>query len=186
MSVRPIIAALAFSWSLPALALNLEASLSEEAAKFGFNSFIGGHQYGRTLASGGLFFNNDDDRVLDFGVHAIDLAGTKTPGLQAGVGGRFYFGEISDADALAFALGGLVSYRPPAAQRWTFGADAHYAPNIVSFLDAERLYEFTFRVGYSLLPQADVFIGYRKIGVEADGDSVSADDGGHVGLRINF
>jgi hypothetical protein len=181
-----LIAALGLCISSNTFAASADIALSEDTAKFSFSSFINGFQHGRTMFNGGYYYNTNEDHVIDLGLHVVDVVGTKTPGLQIGVGGQLYLADLANQDALALALGGNISFRPQQLKRINFVADGHYAPGIVSYMDADRFYEYSFRVEYSLLPQADVYVGYRKISMDSDIGKISTDDNGHVGLRISF
>lgn len=186
MRLQSILAALLVGASSQAHAVSTDITLSEDTARFSLSYFISGFNEGRALFNASYLYNDDNDHVVDAGLHVIDVVGTKTPGLQIGVGMQAYYANIDKDDGLALAIGGDLGYRPPEAKRVHFSLHGHYAPGIVSYIDADRFYEYGVQLGYSLLPQADVFIGYRKIGMETDNGKLIADDGGHLGLRISF
>jgi len=186
MFLRALFVSVLIGFTSQAHAASAEVNLSEQSAKFALSSFIGGFEHGRTEMNAGYFFNTDGDQVAETGLHVVDVAGTKSPGLQLGIGGQLYYFNLDDADGLALALGGSISFRPPPLKRLNFLLHGHYAPDIVSFLDAERISEVGANIEYSLLPQADVFIGYRKYRMEASGVNLSTDDDVHIGLRIKF
>lgn len=186
MRMQSILAALLIGASSQAYAVNADITLSEDTARFSMSYFISGFNDGRSLVNAGYLYNDDSDHIVDVGLHVIDVVGSKTPGLQIGVGIQVYFADIGKDDGLALTLGGDIGYRPPQARRMHFSVHGHYAPGIVSYIDAERFYEYGAQIGYSLLPQADIFIGYRKIEMKTDNGKLKADDGGHLGLRISF
>ncbi len=186
MRLRILFATLALISTSTAHAYSTELALSNETARFNFSSFVGGFQGGRAQFDAGLLFNEDDDYVINTGLHVIDVAGTKSPGVQLGVGGTAYFADIGASNGLALALGGQISFRPQNFNRINLSANFHFAPGIVSFLDAERFTEYGARLEYSLLPQADVFIGWTKIEMDVDGEELRAAKDTHLGIRISF
>ena len=97
-----------------------------------------------------------------------------------------YFSDIDSHDGASLALGGFINYRAPQLKRVNFVAHGHYAPGITSYMDTERFSEYGVAIEYSLLPQADIFIGYREIKVEEEFREFKIDDSGHLGLRISF
>ncbi|MEW5755036.1 MAG: hypothetical protein AB1810_01920 [Pseudomonadota bacterium] len=186
MRIRVLFATLAMISASAAHAYSMELALSDETARFNFSSFVGGFQGGRAQFDAGLLFNEDDDYVINTGLHVIDVAGTKSPGVQLGVGGTVYFADIGDYNALALALGGQVSFRPQNFNRINLSANFHYAPGIVSFVDADSFTEYGARIEYSLLPQADVFLGWTKIETEVENVEVRPVKDAHLGIRISF
>lgn len=186
MRLRILFTTLALISASTAHAYTAEVALSEETARFNFSSFVGGFQGGRAQFDAGMLFNEDNDYVINTGLHVIDMAGSKSPGVQLGVGGTLYIAEIGDYDALALALGGQISFRPQTFNRVNLSANFHYAPGIVSFLDAERFVEYGARLEYSLLPQADVFLGWTKIEAEIEDVKWRAVKDTYLGIRISF
>ena len=183
----PAFAAVAMlSVSLHTQAASVEVALSEDNAKFSLNSYIGGMADGRATMSAGYFYNEDHVDILNLGLHIVDVVGSTTPGLQVGVGVQGYFSDISSHEGAALGLGAIISYRAPQLKRVNFVAHGHYAPGITSYMDTERFSEYGIAIEYSLLPQADIFIGYRDIKVEEEFREFSIDDSGHLGLRISF
>ena len=186
MKLRALTAAIICAVAGHANAATVDVALSDENARFALSSFVGGFSDGRTIMNTSLFYNTDNDSILSAGLHMIDVVGSKTPGLQVGVGFQAYYSHLTDHDGLALSLGGIVSYRAPKLQRVNFVIHGHHAPSITSYMDSDRLSEYGFSIEYSLLPQADVYIGYRNIEIDDQNYTLEMDDGGHIGLRITF
>ena len=167
-------------------AASLDLNLSNHAAQIRFASVIGGSTAGRSEASLGFLYNDDENYVVDAGLLVIDVAGSKSPGLELGVGGKFYFADGDKSEAVAISLGGQVRYKLPALQRLNFGVDGYYAPNIVAFADADKMYEVGARVGYKILPTADAYIGYRRIRAEFDRGNETLDESIIFGIKISY
>lgn len=186
MKLRALTTAIILGIASQANAASLDVALSEDNAKFSISSYVSGFSDGRSTMNAGYFYNTDNDYIIDFGLHMVDVVGSKTPGLQVGVGMQGYYSDIGNHEGLAISLGGLVSYRAPKLKRVNFVLHAHYAPGITSYMDTERFREYGVAIEYSLLPQADIYLGYRDIEIREDQHKFSIDDSGHIGLRINF
>ena len=189
---RTLIALLLLIISTAASAQKLDLSLSPDTARFSITNLIGGTSFGRTELTAGFLFNEDDNTVFDIGLQVIDLAGTKTPGLEIGVGPRLYFVSMDNpnADGAALALGGNLRYKSPDIQRLAFYGDFYFAPGITSFMDADGMTEFGLRVAYEIHPTADAYVGYRRIRMEVDkagfDGSKTVDSGIFLGIRLAY
>lgn len=170
-------------------ARSFDINLSSDAAQFKYGSHVGGTNFGRSEMNIGFLFNEDDAYLAEIGLLVIDEAGSKTPGLELGVGPKFWFGGSDDADVdiSGIGLGGQLRYKNMRYPRIIYGFSLFYAPGIVSFMDADNILEYDLRVEYELLPTANVYVGIRSI--EADiknRNDVEIDESAIIGLRFNF
>jgi len=171
-------------------ARSIDINLASDSAQFKYTTLVGATNYGRTEMTVGFLYTENDNVLGEVGLLVIDEAGSKTPGLELGVGPKIWFGSDDKADAsvAALGLGGQLRFKNISAPRWVFGASLFYAPSIVSFMDADKMVEYELRVEYELLPTANAYVGYRNI--EADihnyKKSVEIDDSVIVGLRFKF
>ena len=107
--------------------------------------------------------------------------------LKAGVGVKAFFIDGKPTNGSAIGVGGRIRYLVPGLNRILIGADAYYAPDIISFGDTKHFFEYSARVGYRVLPQAVVYLGYRKVVAKFDNyGTITMDDGGHVGIEFKF
>lgn len=179
-----------FLASSTASAQKIDINLSQKSARMTYISLVGGSNFGRTEMNVGLLYNEDDNAVLDVGLQVIDVAGSKTPGLELGVGPRLYYltNDKYNVDGAAIALGGHMRYKLPSIQRLALRGTLYYAPSITSTMDADNMYEIGLGVAYELLPTADVYLTHRRIrakfnkgvGTETIDSSVS------VGIKVAF
>lgn len=170
-------------------ARSFDINLSADAAQFKYGSNVGATNFGRSEMTIGFLYNEDDNYLTELGLLVIDEAGSKTPGLELGVGPKLWFGgsDESDVDIGGIGLGGQLRYKNMNQPRIVYGASLFYAPSIVSFLDADSILEYDIRVEYELLPTANVYLGFRSI--EADiknRKDVEIDESAILGLRFNF
>lgn len=171
------------------LAQMFDFNFSDDSAQVRYSSNVESESaYGRSEWGFGALYQTDDNTMLDAWFQISDEAGSKTPGLDAGVGPKLFGGSTKTQEYVALALGGMLQYRPPQTNRMLLIASGSYAPNIVTFLDADHMWEANFRIGYEILPSAIAYIGYRAVHVEFDvrkgeGD---IDKGANFGLQMNF
>jgi hypothetical protein len=176
-------------FSRAVLADSLDLNLSGDDAQF---------VYGRTYRSaettaGALYAskskngNTDSHWAGHLGLIATGEQRSATSRTEAGVGARLYFASAESKDALALALGGAFRWFPGEGPIG-LGAYGFIAPDIVTGLDAKRLWEAGARVEFEAVRgTASVYLGYRKMEMRLDNDAnVTVDKGGHVGVRIVF
>jgi len=119
-----------------------------------------------------------------------DDLGGNAPGVSVGVGLKALSARIKpvNASASAIALGGLVRYSPPAERRLGFVGQLYLSPNIITFGGADRYLETGARIEYEIIPQAQVYLGYRNISftLKNTGVNTTFDEGVHIGVRMAF
>lgn len=196
MLFRILIAGTLLVVSFGASAARLDANLNQDSARFTYYTLVGGSNYGRTEMDAGLLYNKKKNTLWEVGVQVIDVAGTKTPGLEIGVGPRLYFmtldkkvtGKSSDSSGASIALGGNLRYKLQQVPRLYFHGTLYYAPSITSTLDTDTFLEAGFRVGYEILPTANVYLGLREVRVKFTkgiGEK-TLDDSAMVGMSFSF
>lgn len=164
----------------------LDVNLNDDTAEFRFTTPVGfENSFGGAELDVGFLSTSTDDIMGIVGFQAVDEAGSATPGLRVGVGVMGFAGTIDSDDIYAVALGGNARF--PLFNRVAIFGDFHYAPNVVTFGDAERLLYIDTRLEYEILPQATVYLGYRKLRANiSNGVNVSIDNGAHIGLQFLF
>lgn len=190
MFVRILLTGILFLLSFEVYAAKVDVNLAQDSARFTYYSLVGGSNFGRTEMSTGLMYNDDKNLLVELGIQVIDVAGSKTPGLEIGVGPKvFYFSsDKPDASGLVIAVGGNFRYQLAQMQRVIFTGGIYYAPSITSTIDADSYLELGFRAGYELLPSADIYVGVRSIRVDYTkgiGDH-TLDDTAMVGMTFSF
>lgn len=209
MNFRLAVLVLAFmTWShAHGDALSIGIGKDNLAIQYGVD--YGSADYGRTLVGGGMLYATDEDKndhlVLNLDMHILDETGSKSPGLEAGIGPRLYFGtseytsqnpntnedETENQTFLAFAVGGLLVYRFQEMNRILLNAQAYYAPNITSLLDIEDFWDFGLSIGYEVVPAATIFLGYNLVTAtftvaNNETDNREINNNVHLGLSMNF
>ncbi len=174
-----------------AWAQSASISLSEDSALFNYNLLIGGQSFGRSEFGVGFLFNKDKRYLMEVGLQVKDEAGSQVPGLTVGLGGKFYGATLTDLkddqDVMALAIAGMLRFAIPRYERFALRVDVSYAPNIVTFLDAERFWELALRAEFEVLPTAAGFIEYRQFTVDLEkANTVDIDAGVRLGIYITF
>jgi len=176
--------------SSAASAQKVDINLSQESARLTYISLVGGSNFGRTEMNIGLLYNEDDNGLFDLGLQVIDVAGSKTPGLELGVGPRLYYltHDKTDLKGAAVALGGHMRYKLPSVRRLAFRGTLYYAPAITSTMDTDNMHEISLGIAYELLPTADVYLTHRRIRAKFNKGvgTETIDSGISVGMKVSF
>jgi len=190
MKLQATIAAiLCVSSGVAVAAQSIDLSLSSDTAQLRYTMPLSYNSSGSTDADLGLLYTEADDVMVMAGIAMNGEAGSQVPGLYGGVGFRAYGVSLDNgADIGAVTIGGLLRYVPPSFNRIGLVAALNYAPDITTFGDANRFWDFTARVEYEVLPAATVYLGYREVGTRLDvtNKDVDLDQGAHLGLKMSF
>jgi len=140
----------------------------------------------------GLVYSTDDAIVGMFGAQVVAEAGSRTPGLDAGLGLKLFganaeVDDQDDASLFALTLGGQLHFVPPPWPRIGVSLQGFFSPDVLTFGDADKFVYLSSALEYRVLPQAAVYLGYRKMraGIE-DAGTVSIESGGHLGFQLTF
>lgn len=186
MFKRLILSLFTLMLSFDLMAAAMDIGLSDESARFRYTTPMGGTTLGRAEVVAGFLYNDDDKYMVEVGVLVIDVAGTKAPGLELGVGPKLYYVDTDIGSSGAMGIGGTMRYKMRELPRYFVSGEAFIAPSVVSFGDAETIIEFGMNANYELLPTADVYVGYHHIRVEFDSGWQSVDETISFGLKFRF
>lgn len=174
--------------SMPVLADSIDINLHEEAIRATYTAQLQSTQ-GLSAEGGLLYMEDKDTKESETMVHAGLLVSgenwSETGTFDIALGARMVYATPADLDMLAVAFGGRMRFSP--VPRLGIGGHFYYAPNITAFMDVEEYTEYGVRLDYQVLPQAFVYVGYRRItadfGVPGEWE---IDDSGHVGFKLAF
>lgn len=192
MSLRRTVLLALLTASTATLADTIDINLRDTSAQFQYKSSMGRDALGNTEFHLGALYVNKDNILSDFGLLVKDEVGSKAPGFSVGVGIKGVVAKVTGnstvvSNASAMALGAMVRYSPPATPRLGIVGQVYMSPNIVTFGDADRYVETGARMEYEVIPQAVVYIGYRRIGFGLTARPYAIlDEGAHFGVRISF
>jgi hypothetical protein len=134
--------------------------------------------------------NNSDKGFVAYG--SLLLTGFASDGLnplEGGLGARtgWIDGDDSGQNGVPVAVGGYLKYTFPNLNRVSVRVDAYYAPEVISIKDVEQFEDYTIRIAYNLLREADLYLGARYVKAEFDNDTEQTfDNGMHIGISLRF
>jgi len=130
----------------------------------------------------GYIYSEPQGSLADLSVHVINDSGIH----HLALGGQLV-GLFADhrKDGYATALGGR--YRVDLGNQLGFSLRGYYAPSVLAFHDMERYHSLDTRIEYTLMPNADLYVGYRHIKADFDKEpSLTFEKGWFVGARFRF
>ncbi len=180
---------LAFSNSARADALDI--NLSNDVAQFQYIAPMGDVGQGKSEGHAGFLYNNKDNLLVDAGV-LVSNEGDSPAFASIGIGIKGVAAKIEKNDSAALALGGQIRITPADDRKFAIVARVYFAPDIVTFGDAEKYIETVVRAEYNIMQNASAYVGYRKVTFDVvlpppfPVTEVDLDEGIHVGVRIAF
>ncbi len=191
--MRGVVAAMTLACAAAVPAQTLDLNVSNDSAQFRYIIMDRDSSgFGSKEVDLGLVYTTDDAIVGMFGAQLVAEAGSRTPGLDAGLGLKL-FGANADVDGrddvslFALTLGGQLRFVPPPWPRIGVSLEGFFSPDVVTFGDADKFTYLSSALEYRVLPQAMVYLGYRKMraGLE-EGVNVTVESGGHLGFQLEF
>jgi hypothetical protein len=137
----------------------------------------------------GLLHHTDNGDVVHVGLLLADLASSGPNKVLAGIGGRLVYtkGDLSNQDGGGMPLGGVVRFTPQRFNRVTLGASLYFAPDVLTLGDMDKYQEYSARIGYNLLREADIYLGARYVrGDYKKASDALFDTGMHIGITLRF
>jgi hypothetical protein len=178
--------------STTVMADSIDITLRDTSAQFQYRTSMGRDALGKTEFHVGALYVNKHNMMSDFGLLVKDELGGNAPGFSVGVGLKGLAAQVTGKNLVennvsALALGGLVRYSPPEAHRLGIVGQVYFSPNIVTFGNADRYVESGVRIEFEVIPQAVVYLGYRRIGFGIKAQPYAIlDEGANLGVRISF
>ncbi|MGD8546625.1 MAG: YfaZ family outer membrane protein [Thiohalophilus sp.] len=169
----------------------IKAYLGSDVARFAYATEAFGQQFGRLETEFGFLYTdrNGGVREDDYLAHlGLQVRGESLDApLIASVGGRIYFGEASTHNISGIGLGGDVLLMPESWGGFGLGGFLYYAPNVVSFQDADSITEWGIFGSFQVTPQASIKAGVQNIEADIDGGGTAEiTDEAFVGVEIRF
>ena len=183
------------------------SSIFANSAEISLNSHTFKLQGDFELGNNGLVIEgsvlHNEDRGNVAGLAGLKYGNAGSDGLDAGLGLKLVYvdpdiesefnilpiplPDFSSPSGAALAIGGKVSYVPPQYNRLKVTAHLWFAPDVLAFDKLDKYQEIGVSVGYNVIRDADVFVGYRnvKAGFKSFGDG-TLDTGFHAGIRVKF
>lgn len=175
--------------SVRAEADTLGLNLNDYSAQLDYQTILLEDSLGKSAIYGRLLYNDDQETRL--GSAAFELIGEpgNVPGLEVGAGLQLYGGDTEpDQDFIALGVGARSEYYPPMLAGFGASAKVFYAPEILSFIDAERLIEAGTGIGFSFTPRVRIVVEYQvlRVGFEDQRNTWTIDETVRGGFQARF
>jgi len=177
-----------FALASTAGAASVAIELNDHSVQAGLRQTLPAQGYGDSLMGARLLYNEDRDALLG-GIYAgVSGSPGNVGGLTFGVLLALNAVDLPHGNELVAAGIGLESrYLPP--QLMGVGIDSHvtYGPDIFTFGDADDYLEAGVGLGYQVLPNARLTLGYQyiSVGIEKHRD-YRLDGTLRVGVALDF
>lgn len=165
--------------SLPSVADRAGLTISNELVEFFYRSNLNG-----SLALEPSLVHSDVDGIKSDQLAVGIFATHKTPLVSFYLGGQPYYIHNKYIDAHGINLGGGADVE--LHEKIFAGASLFYAPDILTGGDFDNQIDANIRIGFKVLPNADVYLGYRFIEGERNNYDFEIYDGGFLGFRIEI
>jgi hypothetical protein len=184
---------LSFATTYPAQAGDFELMGGDEIIQLSYlttSTLLGTQEQGLNF---GLLLTEKRDIIGTMGLTVPGLIGDPLPDwLSFAFGAKGYFALLSDpVDLEVFSLAPGVESRLtlPTKMPMHLTGSFYYAPKIITFGDAENMYDITARYEVEFTSSTTGFVGYRLLRYEQEeggGEEIDVDEGIHAGVRITF
>ncbi len=187
--LRNILAVSLMSVTSIAAADTLDIGLSNSTAQFKYG--VPSTLAGKSEIYAELMYNDQNSVLGGVGLLVANDE-SNAPGLTIGIGAKVVAATVkylpSRQNASAVALGAQVRYELPAERRVAFAGEAYFAPEIITFGDADRYQQYGVRAEFSISQQMQVYAAYRKIWLSLKNSNADATliNGPQLGIQLSF
>lgn len=198
MKFRPVAklvaVSLLFGAALPAQAEVFDAAIGKETLRVSLNGplsrlfAVQKGEYDLGVVGGDIEdFKREDFVSAHAGAVLTGDAGATGASVVAGLGARAQYVNADGENGGALALGGQVRVKLLQANRLRFNAHIWHGPDAASFGDFDKFTEAAMSVGYEVLRDAELYVGYRliEVGIDGGGDA-DLEESAHIGIRLEF
>jgi hypothetical protein len=165
----------------------IEVYISDDALQAQYIRTLDLGEVGPTEARAGFFYNEDRDLIVtgDLLAPIGDLAEDRVIEVRAGT--RIYGGFLAteDEDVFGVGLGGEAELFLGRGRSTSVTLGLFYAPDIVTFGQADNVKDASLRLKTELRDGTDLFVGFRVFEIDMPEDR-EVDDNMHVGFRRSF
>lgn len=177
-----------FALTSTAGAASVSIELNDHSVQAGLRQTLPGQGYGDSLVGARLLYNENRDVVLGGIYGGVTGSPGNIGGLTFGVMLALNLADLPHGnDLLAAGIGLETRYLPP--QLMGVGIDAHltYGPDIFTFGDADSYIESGVGLGYQMLPNARLTLGYQHVRAGIDhGRDFRLDNTIRIGVTLDF
>ena len=158
------------------MATEIDLAISEYAADIGVTAPISRD----AVVSGSFLYHEDNGEMLDYGIYARGRSGK----ISGKLGVKGYIADVGNADGWGIAPGGTLAFH--LSHRLRVEGEYYYSPSVLAFEDLDNLEEFSTRLVFSPIPNADVYVGYRDISFKTFRGERTLHEGGYLGFSFKI
>jgi hypothetical protein len=162
--------------------------VSDDALHVQYERELRIEDFGPLEARVGVFYNEDRDLIAT--VDALTRLGETEIGrnLRVRVGTRAYgaFLNVENQDIFGMSVGGEAEYFFSRDGGTSIALTAFYAPDILTFGEADNFTDVSLRLQTRLRQGTDLFVGVRSFEIDTTLGDREVDDNLHVGFRRSF
>lgn len=137
----------------------------------------------------GYLYKDDRDKinVLNIDLHTSGQTALANLPTTVGIGIQANVFKQDEFKGSAIGIGGSVRVNIPDVPGISVESELHYAPNVLTFNDADDFSRFRVQLNYRIIQSADISFGYRYLnaGVENGGDT-TLESGAFLGMKLEF
>jgi hypothetical protein len=166
----------------------VEVYLAENALQAMYVTELDVGELGMNEIRAGFLFSEGRDFILT-GDMLVDVGQRpERPRWTLDVGPRVYGAllNVENQDIFAIAVGGRLSYLFRQNGATTMSVSAFYAPDIITFGNADNAVDVSIRFETQLTPATRIFLGYRSFEFDLLDAKRKIDDDVHIGFRRRF
>jgi hypothetical protein len=166
----------------------IEMYVSEDALQALYIRELDTRELGPIELRGGVFYNEDRDLIMLADALAEVGEVDRSRRLVARVGPRMYGAFLSqeNQDIFGVGLGGELRYYLGRDRSTSVSLTAYYAPDILTFGQADNVKDVGVRLETELRDGTDIYVGFRSFEFDVLGSDREVDDNMHVGFRRTF
>lgn len=175
---------LSFS-STQLIASELDLRISDDAIHANFTK-----TNDKTMFGLGYFYkdSNSSINILNTDLHARGQTAIGNLPMTIGVGFQGNIFKDDDFKGSALGLGGSVRINIPEAIGLSVETALHYAPEVLSFGEADEFRRFRVQANYHIIQNADISAGYHYLnaGNEDTHSNTTFESGLFIGMKLKF
>ncbi len=137
----------------------------------------------------GYFYKdaNNSINILNADLHAKGQTAIGNFPTTVGIGFQGNAFKDGDFKGSAIGVGGSIRINIPSSPGLSIGSALHYAPNVLTFNDADKFKRFHLQINYRVIENADISVGYHyiNVGIE-DKNSHTLESGPFLGMKLKF
>lgn len=181
--LAPLLLAVSVCASSNLSANDIELSISDELIDLRFTNDFEQDFHGKLalmhsdVDDGGININTN---YLNYQFFTQDTVGR----FDLQLGARVFWLDVEDEDGFGVALG--VGAVTELIDKLTVGVDIYYTPDVISSGDIENTLDIDFRLGYQMLENGQIYLGYRQFEADFEEGDVDIYDDIYFGVKFSF